>query len=54
MRPEITSRQAPSSCWRRITRSGPLLPPNTGFEDTVMPQQNERKADLSSTQYGDL
>ena len=38
----------------RITRSGPLLPPNTGFEDTVMPQQNERKADLSSTQYGDL
>ena len=39
------------------TRSGPLLPPSpalTGFEDTVMPSQEGRSPDLSSTQYGDL
>ena len=39
------------------TRSGPLLPPSpapTGFEDTVMPGQDGRSSDLSSTQYGDL
>lgn len=39
------------------TRTGPLLPPRpvlTGFEDTVMPEQDGRGADLSSTQYGDL
>lgn len=38
------------------TRSGPLLPPSppTGFEDTVMPGQEGRSPDLSSTQYGDL
>ncbi|WP_404300953.1 hypothetical protein [Alicycliphilus denitrificans] len=42
------------------TRSGPLLPPSpvpTGFEDTVLPEQERRSAggtDLSSTQYGDL
>ena len=35
------------------TRSGPLLPP-TGFEDTVVPSQEGRTSDLSSTQYGDL
>ncbi len=40
-----------------VTRSGPLLPPSpqlTGFEDTVMPGQEGRSSDLSSTQYGDL
>ncbi len=36
------------------TRSGPLLPPSTGFEDTLVPGQDSRKADLSATQYGDL
>ena len=39
------------------TRSGPRLPPSpvlTGFEDTVMPGQEGRGSDLSSTQYGDL
>ena len=39
------------------TRSGPLLPPApapTGFEDTVMPGQDGRVSDLSTTQYGDL
>ena len=39
------------------TRSGPLLPPipaTTGFEDTLMPGQESRSPDLSSTQYGDL
>ena len=37
------------------TRSGPLLPPSpSGFEDTVMPGQEGHRANLSSTQYGDL
>lgn len=42
------------------TRSGPLLPPHpvlTGYEDTVMPDQDGHGAggsDLSRTQYGDL
>ncbi|MBS0506066.1 MAG: hypothetical protein JSR53_01655 [Proteobacteria bacterium] len=39
------------------TRSGPRLPASpvlTGFEDTVMPGQDGRGSDLSSTQYGDL
>lgn len=38
------------------TRSGPLLPPSTDFEDTLMPTQrdNSKSADLSNTQYGDL
>ncbi|SDM12350.1 hypothetical protein SAMN05428957_102443 [Oryzisolibacter propanilivorax] len=35
-------------------RSGPLLPPAPGFEDTLMPGQEPRKDDLSATQYGDL
>lgn len=39
-----------------VTRSGPLLPQAapTGFEDTVMPGQDGRSPDLSTTQYGDL
>ncbi len=36
------------------TRSGPLLPRASGFEDTLMPDQEPHKADLSSTQYGSL
>ena len=46
--------QQPPAASGQVTRSGPLLPPSTGFEDTLMPEQNGRKADLSSTQYGDL
>jgi hypothetical protein len=43
-----------------VTRSGPLLPPSgansvaTGFEDTLKRPVNERRTDLSSTQYGNL
>lgn len=36
------------------TRSGPLLPPSPGFEDTLLPGQESRRGDLSTTQYGDL
>ena len=40
-----------------VTRSGPRLPSSpvlTGFEDTIMPSQDQGGTDLSSTQYGDL
>lgn len=48
---------APPPALGVTTRSGPLLPPSpasTGFEDTLMPGQESRSSDLSTTQYGDL
>jgi len=36
-------------------RTGPILrPSSTGFEDTVMPEQDGPSTDLSGTQYGEL
>lgn len=47
---------APPAPMGDSVRTGPILRPssNTGFEDTVMPDQDGHSSDLSGTQYGEL
>ncbi len=48
------ARAAAAADGQAVASNGPLLPVNTGFEDTLMPDGQSRKADLSSTQWGGL